>query len=247
MDRATPVSTATQSGHALPALTREQIAQLVASDIPDGSIVNLGIGIPTRVSDYLPPDREIVLHSENGILGMGQAAVGEAVDLDLINASRVPITLVDGASISEHTVSFAMMRGGHLDYTVLGGFQVASNGDLANWLTQAEDAIPAVGGAMDLAIGARHVYVTMEHVTRDGQPKLLERCSYPLTGAGVVDRVYTDLAVLDIDADGFVVHAMPDGVSLPQLQALTGAALRCADDMLRIVCDAEGRASYAPR
>jgi len=244
MNRAASISHPASTAHALPALTREQIAQLVASDIPDGSIVNLGIGMPTGVSDYLPPDREIVLHSENGILGMGQAAVGESIDLDLINASRVPVTLMPGASISEHTVSFAMMRGGHLDYTVLGGFQVASNGDLANWLTQAEDAIPAVGGAMDLAIGARHVYVTMEHVTRDGQPKLLERCTYPLTGAGVVDRVYTDLAVLDIGADGFVVHAMPDGISLPQLQALTGAPLRCADHMLRIVCDAEGRASY---
>jgi len=242
MDRATPVVSSSSSP-----LTREQIAQLVASDIPDGSIVNLGIGIPTRVSDYLPPDREIVLHSENGILGMGEAAEGEGIDLDLINASRVPVTLVAGASISEHTVSFAMMRGGHLDYTVLGGFQVSSNGDLANWLTLADDAIPAVGGAMDLAIGARHVYVTMEHLTRDGQPKLLERCTYPLTGAGVVDRVYTDLAVLDIDADGFVVHAMPDEMSLPQLQALTGAPLRCAENMLRIVRDAEGRASYAPR
>jgi len=235
------------AGHPLPALTREQIAQLVASDIPDGSIVNLGIGIPTRVSDYLPPDREIVLHSENGILGMGGAAAGEAIDPDLINASRVPVTLVPGASISEHTLSFAMMRGGHLDYTVLGGFQVASNGDLANWLTLAGDAIPAVGGAMDLAVGARHVYVTMEHVTRDGQPKLLERCTYPLTGAGVVDRVYTDLAVLDIAEDGFVVHALPDGIALARLRALTGAPLRCADDMLRIVRDAAGRARYAPR
>ena len=231
----------------LPALTRDQIAQLVASDIPDGSIVNLGIGIPTRVSDFLPAEREIVLHSENGILGMGQAATGDAIDSDLINASRVPVTLLAGASISEHTVSFAMMRGGHLDYTVLGGFQVAANGDLANWLTQAGDAIPAVGGAMDLAVGARHVYVTMEHLTRDGQPKLLDRCTYPLTGAGVVDRVYTDLGVLDIDADGFVVHALPDGVSLQQLQALTGAPLRCADTVLRIVRDPEGRARYAPR
>ncbi|GAB1579836.1 3-oxoacid CoA-transferase subunit B [Bordetella petrii] len=231
--------------HGLPALTREQIAQLVASDIPDGSIVNLGIGIPTRVSDFLPADREIVLHSENGILGMGEAAAGPAIDTDLINASRVPVTLVPGASISEHTVSFAMMRGGHLDYTVLGGFQVAANGDLANWLTQSADAIPAVGGAMDLAVGARHVYVTMEHLTRDGQPKLLERCTYPLTGAGVVDRVYTDLAVIDVDAAGFVVHALPDGISLAQLQALTGAPLRTGEPLLRIVRDGAGRAHYA--
>jgi 3-oxoadipate CoA-transferase beta subunit len=142
-------------------LGRGEIAYLVANDFPDGSVVNLGIGMPTQVADYLPEDREILLHSENGILGMGRASVGDEIDLDIINASRTPVTLLAGASITEHTVSFAMMRGGHLDYSVLGGFQVAANGDLANWITSGPDAIAAIGGAMDLAIGARNVIVMM--------------------------------------------------------------------------------------
>jgi len=156
-------------------LTRAEISYLVAHDFPDGSVVNLGIGMPTQVSDYLPKDREILLHSENGILGMGGAAVGDEIDLDLINASRTPVTLLKGASITEHTISFAMMRGGHLDYSVLGGFQVASNGDLANWITSGPDAIAAIGGAMDLAIGARNVIVMMEHVAKDQTPKLMTK------------------------------------------------------------------------
>lgn len=208
------------------ALSREQIAMLVASSLPDGAYVNLGIGMPTKVGDYLPEDKEIILHSENGILGMGGAATGDQIDPDIIDASRVPIVLLDGASITEHTNSFAMMRGGHLDYSILGGFQVAMNGDLANWMTDAENAIPAVGGAMDLVVGAKQVIVTMEHNTRDGQAKLLKQCSYPLTGLKVVDWVYTDLAVLKPVGDAFEVYALVDNLSLEELQKRTGAPLR---------------------
>ncbi|MCY1505948.1 3-oxoadipate CoA-transferase subunit B [compost metagenome] len=226
-------------------LTRQQIAQLLASDIPDGSIVNLGIGMPTLVGDYLPPDKDILLHSENGILGMGPAASGEAVDTDLINASRQPITLREGASITEHTISFAMMRGGHLDYAVLGAFQVSERGDLANWKTDAGDAIPAVGGAMDLAVGARQVLVTMEHRGRDGTPKLLRQCTYPLTGKGVVTRIYTDLAVIDVTPQGLSVHAMHSGIDEAFLRSATGAPLQFPAAPRRIVVDAAGTPRYA--
>ncbi|MGE8687289.1 MAG: 3-oxoacid CoA-transferase subunit B [Achromobacter sp.] len=226
-------------------LTRQQIARLLAGDIPDGSIVNLGIGMPTLVGDYLPPDKDILLHSENGILGMGPAASGENVDADLINASRQPVTLRQGASITEHTISFAMMRGGHLDYAVLGAFQVSERGDLANWKTDAADAIPAVGGAMDLAVGARQVLVTMEHRGRDGAPKLLERCTYPLTGKGVVTRIYTDLAVIDVAPEGLRVHAMAPGVEEAFLRSVTGAPLHFAAAPLRIVLEADGTPRYA--
>lgn len=227
-------------------LTRQQIASLVAQDIPDGAVVNLGIGMPTLVAECLPQDREIILHSENGILGMGPSATGDAINPDLINASRVPVTLLTGASISEHTVSFAMMRGGHLDYTVLGGFQVAANGDLANWITDAQDAIPAVGGAMDLAVGARHLFVMMEHVTRDGAPKILNRCTYPLTGAGVVDRIYTDLAVIDVKEEGLVVSALLQEVSFDKLQSLTEAPLIRAPWLKTIERDAAGGVRCRP-
>ncbi len=226
-------------------LTRQQVAQLLAGDIPDGSIVNLGIGMPTLVGDYLPPDKDILLHSENGILGMGPAASGEDVDTDLINASRQPVTLREGASITEHTMSFAMMRGGHLDYAVLGAFQVSERGDLANWKTDAADAIPAVGGAMDLAVGARQVLVTMEHCGRDGSPKLLRQCTYPLTGKGVVTRIYTDLAVIDVAPEGFRVHAMKSGVDEAFLRSATGAPLHFREAPRRIVLDADGTPRYA--
>ncbi len=226
-------------------LNRTQIAQLVAQDLPDGAVVNLGIGMPTAVADYLPAEREILLHSENGILGMGGVAQGEAVDWDLINASRQPVTLRAGASITEHTVSFAMMRGGHLDYALLGGFQVAANGDLANWITDAEDAIPAIGGAMDLAVGARNVWVMLEHVTKSGAPKLLQHCTYPLTGAAVVNRVYTDRAVLDVTPQGFVVHALLEQLTLAQLQACTGAPLQACTQMRTIRLTASGHPEYA--
>lgn len=225
-------------------LTRAEIAYLVAHDFPDGSVVNLGIGMPTMVSNFLPADREILLQSENGILGMGRPAKGDEIDPDLIDAGRVPITLLDGAAITEHTISFAMMRGGHLDYSVLGGFQVAANGDLANWMTNAPDAIAAIGGAMDLAIGARHVFVMMEHVTRDGSPKLLNQCTYPLTGIGVVDRIYTDLAIIDVTPKGFEVRAMIEGLSLAELQAKTGATLHAGSTIPKIIRDGHHKAEY---
>ena len=222
------------------ALTREQMAALVADILPDGSYVNLGIGIPVRVSDYLPQDREIILHSENGILGLGPAAVGDEIDEDIINAGRVPVRLLDGASITEHCDSFAMMRGGHLDYSILGGFQVAPNGDLANWIPDAPDAIAAIGGAMDLAIGAKNVIVMMEHTTRHGQAKLVNKCSYPLTGTSVVDMVYTDLAIIHVLDNQFVVQAMIEGLSANELEALTDAPLKIAEGVKIISINEEG-------
>ena len=200
--------------------------------------------MPTLVGDYLPPGREILLHSENGILGMGPAAAGEQVDPDLINASRQPITLLQGASITEHTISFAMMRGGHLDYAVLGAFQVSEQGDLANWKTDAADAIPAVGGAMDLAVGAKQVLVTMEHRGRDGTPKVLRQCTYPLTGKGVVSRIYTDLAVIDVAPEGLCVHAMKQGVSATFLRSVTDAPLHFPQTPRTIVLDGAGVPRY---
>jgi len=205
--------------------TRDEIAARVARDIPDGAYVNLGIGLPTLVANFLPKDREIVLQSENGILGMGAAPAPGAEDPDLINASKTAVTLVPGASFFHHGDSFAMMRGGHLDYCVLGGFQVSEAGDLANWHTGAPDAIPAVGGAMDLAIGARHVYVMMEHTTKSGESKVVKRCTYPLTGLACVDRIYTDLAVIDVTRSGLEVVDMVEGLSLEELQRVTGAPL----------------------
>lgn len=206
-------------------LGRAEIAQRVAADIPDGYYVNLGIGIPTLVAKYLPQDRDVLLHSENGIIGMGPGNTEGPLDLDLINASKEAVSLIPGSSITDHVVSFAMMRGGHIDLTILGAFQVSAGGDLANWDTGQADAIPAVGGAMDLAVGAKQVYVTMDHVTRDGAPKIVEHCTYPLTGCGVVDRIYTDLAIIDVTAHGLVVSAMVEGLSFSELQGLTGASL----------------------
>ncbi len=211
-------------------LTRQQIARLVAADIEDGAYVNLGIGIPTLVSAFLPPGRDVILHTENGIVGMGPGDAEAPLDLDLINASKEPVTLLPGASITDHVVSFAMMRGGHLDLTVLGAFQVSERGDLANWDTGAPGTIPAVGGAMDLVAGARQVYITMEHVTKDGQPKIVRECSYPLTGTGVVDRIYSDLAIIDVSPAGLSVRAMVAGLDFEVLQGLTGCPLRLAAD-----------------
>lgn len=209
-------------------LTRDQMAARVARDIPDGAYVNLGIGLPTLVANHLPPDREIVLHSENGILGMGPAPVKGDEDEDLINAGKQPVTQLPGCAFFHHADSFAMMRGGHLDFCVLGAFQVSARGDLANWHTGAPDAIPAVGGAMDLAIGAKQVFVMMEHQTKGGESKLVERCRYPLTGIGCVSRVYTDLAVIDVTADGLVAVEWIDGLSFDELARLTAAPLRRA-------------------
>lgn len=190
--------------HSAP-LTRPELAARVAADIPPGSFVNLGIGQPTTVADHLDPSSGVVLHTENGMLGMGPAAVGDEVDLDLTNAGKVPVTELPGASYFHHADSFAMMRGGHLDYAVLGAFQVSYRGDLANWHTGAPGAIPAVGGAMDLATGARHVLVMMTLFAKDGTPKLVPGCTYPLTGLGCVNRVYSPDAVIECGPDGAVI------------------------------------------
>ena len=203
-------------------LKRDQLATRIARDIPDGAYVNLGIGMPTLVANHLPLDREIILQSENGLLGMGPAPVPNEVDFDLINAGKQPVTLLRGGSFFHSADSFAMMRAGHLDISVLGAFQVAANGDLANWHTGNADDIPAVGGAMDLAVGAKQTWVMMEHFTRDGQCKLVERCSYPLTGLACVTRVYTDLAVVDVTASGFALIETVDGLSRAELEARSG-------------------------
>jgi 3-oxoadipate CoA-transferase beta subunit len=207
------------------ALSRDQMAERVALDIAEGSYVNLGIGLPTKIANYLDPDKEIFLHSENGVLGMGPAPSVADRDPELINAGKEFVTLLTGGSFFHHGDSFAMMRGGHIDICVLGAFQVAANGDLANWHTGAPGAIPAVGGAMDLAIGARNVFVMMEHVTKTGAAKIVERCTYPLTGIACVDRIYTDLAVIDVTVAGLVVREMVAGLHFDQLQVLTEAVL----------------------
>jgi 3-oxoadipate CoA-transferase beta subunit len=207
-------------------LSRDQIAARVAHDIPEGAYVNLGIGLPTRVANYLPAEREIFLHSENGLLGMGPAPAPGAEDPELINAGKEPVTLLAGGSFFHHGDSFAMMRGGHLDICVLGAFQVSRRGDLANWHTGAPGAIPAVGGAMDLALGARQVFVMMELLSKTGESKLVEQCTYPLTGIACVDRVYSDLAVIDITPEALLVREMVEGLSLDELQRLTGLPLR---------------------
>jgi 3-oxoadipate CoA-transferase beta subunit len=208
-----------------PRWTREQMAARVAKDIPDGAVVNLGIGLPTLVANHIPADREVILQSENGVIGMGPAPAPGQEDYDLINAGKQPVTLLPGGCFFHHADSFAMMRGGHLDVCVLGAFQVAANGDLANWHTGAPDAIPAVGGAMDLAIGAKRTFVMMEHCTKGGQSKLVPQCTYPLTGLACVSRVYTDLAVIELkDGRGRVVDKVP-GLTLAQLQAVTAIDL----------------------
>jgi 3-oxoadipate CoA-transferase beta subunit len=209
--------------------SRDQMAAQVARDIPDGAVVNLGIGLPTAVANHLGADKEIVLHSENGVIGMGPAPAEGEEDFDLINAGKQPVTLLPGGCFFHHADSFAMMRGGHLDVCVLGAFQVSATGDLANWHTGAPDAIPAVGGAMDLAIGAKKTYVMMEYQTKSGQAKLVPECTYPLTGISCVSRLYTDLATIDLDASGATVVAMVEGLSLADLQAMTpGVTLRLA-------------------
>jgi len=207
-------------------MTRDQIAARVAKDIPEGAYVNLGIGLPTMVANHLPKEREIFLHSENGVLGMGPAPAPGEEDEDLINAGKQPVTLLTGGSYFHHADSFAMMRGGHLDICVLGAFQVSATGDLANWHTGAPDAIPAVGGAMDLAVGAKQVFVMMEHQTKTGESKIVAQCSYPLTGIGCVNRIYTDLAVIDITPEGLVVREMIPDISFEELQRITGVPLR---------------------
>lgn len=206
--------------------TRDQMAQRVARDIPEGAVVNLGIGLPTLVANHLPADRELMMHSENGVIGMGPAPPPGQEDYDLINAGKQPVTLLPGGAYFHHADSFAMMRGGHLDICVLGAFQVSGGGDLANWHTGAADAIPAVGGAMDLAIGAKRTWVMMDHVTKAGEPKIVPACTYPLTGMACVRRLYTDLAVIDVLADGLQVRELAEGVTPEALQAATAVPLR---------------------
>ena len=208
--------------------TKDELAAAVAAAIPPGSYVNLGIGQPTTVADFLTPESGVVLHTENGMLNMGPAARPDQIDPDLINAGKIPVTELPGASYFHHADSFAMMRGGHLDVCVLGAFQVAANGDLANWHTGAADAIPAVGGAMDLAIGAKKTYVMMEHTTKTGDVKIVERCSYPLTGVGCVDWIYTDYATIMINTAGAVVTET-FSASVAELQARMEVTLRAPD------------------
>jgi 3-oxoadipate CoA-transferase beta subunit len=205
--------------------SRDDIAKRVAQDMYEGAYVNLGIGLPTLVANHLPPGREILLHSENGILGMGPKPPKGEEDWDLINAGKEPVTLLPGGAFFHHADSFGMMRGGHLDICVLGAFQVSVTGDLANWHTGAPDAIPAVGGAMDLAVGAKSVWIMMEHQTKSGESKIVDKCSYPLTGVGVVSRIYTDLAVIDITPQGLHAHDLVPGLSFDELQRLTGVPL----------------------
>ena len=206
-------------------LTRPQMAARVARDIPEGWYVNLGIGIPTAVADHVPLDREVIFHSENGVLGIGPAPPEAAIDRWLINAGKQYVTLRTGGSFCHHADSFSMIRGGHLDLCVLGAFQVADNGDIANWATSENDTAPAVGGAMDLAAGAKRLWVMMEHTTKDGTAKLVRKCTYPLTALGAVKRVYTNLAVIDITSHGFEVVDMAPGLTFEALQARTEAKL----------------------
>ncbi|CAI0760893.1 3-oxoacid CoA-transferase subunit B [Serratia quinivorans] len=209
-------------------LTHQQLAERIARDIPEGAYVNLGIGIPTQIANYLPADKEIFLHSENGILGMGPAPAAGQEDPELINAGKQPVTLLKGGCFFHHGDSFAMMRGGHLDICVLGAYQVSERGDLANWSTGAPGAIPAVGGAMDLAIGARQVFVMTEHLTKKGECKIVRHCTYPLTGVGCIDRIYSDLAVMDVTSQGLVVREIFGGLTPQQLQAVTPVELTFA-------------------
>ena len=209
-------------------LTRAEMAARVARDIPEGWYVNLGIGAPLQVADYVPEEREVVFHSENGVLGMGPAPAPDRINRWLINAGKQYVTLRSGGSYMHHCDSFALIRGGHLDLCVLGAFQVAENGDIANWATSENDTAPAVGGAMDLAAGAQRLWVVMEHTTKDGRPRLVRRCTYPLTALGAVSRVYTNLAVLDVEEQGFVVREMIPGLSFEALQARTEARLHRA-------------------
>ncbi len=206
-------------------ISRDELAKRVAADIPEGSVVNLGIGAPTLVANFLPAESEIILHTENGMLGMGPAPEPGRIDPDLVNAGKQPVTALPGAAYFHHADSFGMMRGGHLDVCVLGAFQVAENGDLANWSTGGAGAIPAVGGALDLAIGARDVYVMTDLLTKDGESKLVSSCTYPLTGVGCVSRVYTDHAIFDVTGRGFAVRELFGDNTVESLSVATGLRL----------------------
>jgi len=209
--------------------TRGEIAARLACAIPEGWYVNLGIGAPLQVADYVPPEREVIFHSENGVLGMGPAPAAEEINRWLINAGKQYVTLREGGAYMHHADSFGLIRGGHLDLCVLGAFQVAENGDIANWSISDNDSAPAVGGAMDLAAGARQVWVLMDHQTKSGESRLVRRCTYPLTALGVVKRIYTNLAVLDVTPEGFAVREIVEGLTLDTLQEVTSAPLRMLD------------------
>ncbi len=202
--------------------SKDQLAARVARDIPEGAVVNLGIGQPTLVANHIPKEREVLLHSENGLLGMGPAPAAGEEDYDLINAGKQPVTLLPGGSYFHHTDSFAMMRGGHLDICVLGAFQVSATGDLANWHTGEKDAIPAVGGAMDLAVGAKQTWVMMDLLTKQGESKIVQACSYPLTGIACVKRVYTDVCTLDCTPSGLKLVDLVDGLTHAELEKMIG-------------------------
>ena len=206
-------------------LSRRQLAWLAANEIPDGAYVNLGIGIPTLCADHMPSDKEVLLHSENGVLGFGPRPEEGEEDLDLVNAGKQPITMLKGGSYFVHSDAFAMIRGGHIDIAMLGAFEVSENGDLANWTTNNPTFPPGVGGAMDLAAGAKQVWALTEHITRDGKPKIVKNCSYPLTSSGCVKRIFTDLAIIDVSDNGLTVIGMMDGLSLEELQAITEPTL----------------------
>ena len=203
-----------------------EVAQKVALDIPDGSYVNLGIGIPELVAGYVPEGREVIYHTENGLLGMGPVPPAGEEDPELINAGKKCVTAIPGACFFHHADSFSMIRGGHLDYCVLGALQISENGDLANWSTGEPKAIPAVGGAMDLIAGVKNIFVISQHNTETGDPKIVKQCSYPLTGKEVVNRIYTNLAIIDVTSDGLVVRELAPGVSFDYLQSKTEARLK---------------------
>lgn len=211
--------------------TREQMAQRVALDIPDGAYVNLGIGIPEMVAEYVPSDREVIYHTENGLLGMGPAPETGAEDTELINAGKKPVTVIPGAAYFHHADSFSMIRGKHIDICILGAMQVSAEGDLANWSTGAPDAIPAVGGAMDLVAGVKTIYIVTDHTTKEGEPKILGACTYPLTGKAVVDRVYTNLAVIDVTDAGLVVRELAPGITFDQVRERTAAPITAHPDL----------------
>lgn len=206
--------------------SKDQLAARVAQDIPEGAVVNLGIGMPTQVANHIPADREVLLHSENGMLGMGPAPAEGEEDYDLINAGKQPVTLLPGGSFFHHTDSFAMMRGGHLDICVLGAFQVSATGDLANWHTGEKDAIPAVGGAMDLAVGAKQTWVMMDLLTKKGESKIVKSCTYPLTGIGCVKRIYSELATLECTPQGLKLIDKVDGLEHAELEKLVGLPIQ---------------------
>ncbi len=215
-------------------LSRRQLAWLAANQIPDGAYVNLGIGIPTLCADHMPSDKEVLLHSENGVLGFGPRPEEGEEDLDLVNAGKQPITMLKGGSYFVHSDAFAMIRGGHIDIAMLGAFEVSENGDLANWTTNNPTFPPGVGGAMDLAAGAKQVWALTEHITRDGKPKIVKNCSYPLTSSGCVKRIFTDLAIIDVSDAGLTVIGMMDGLSLEELQAITEPNLALSPECYKL-------------